>query len=117
MATVTIITEQLVDVAQQVSQVSATIPAGKRLAGAYIINLPGYTEELGISGHQLTGSNVTTDLQGMDSVGSQHQIAYQFAEDVDINTAGGSSTELTARVTALEKCSRSICKQFKRFFG
>jgi len=92
----TLITESTVAVPEMVDQVSVTIPAGKSFICAYVKNLEGYTEELGINGHATGASTITTDLRGMDSVAGQHEIVYQFAAGAEQTLAfDEGSRELT----------------------
>ena len=88
MALVTLLTSQTVAVLADVTQVTGTLPVGKRLVGVFVLNTSNFVEELGVNGTNVNGTVLTTHLNGSDTVGGQHSIVYQFAEDIDIIAAG-----------------------------
>lgn len=101
MATATLITYQDVPIPKDIGFVEFTIPDGKTVGSASIINLPGYTEELGINGRSQTGNDVIQQLRGEDTLDGQHLLRIQLTEDIEVGSGSSDNAALIACLDTL----------------
>tara|TARA_R110000772_G_scaffold18184_3_gene50773 strand:- start:3641 stop:4003 length:363 start_codon:yes stop_codon:yes gene_type:complete len=120
MATTTSRTFQDFDIQPLDTQVTFITPLGKRFGGGEIIALPTATNEMGMSGTEISGTGGIVFLNGVDDSGAiQHNLRVWFEEDIFVpeGTTSQEIDNLVIQVAQMQKCIDTMCAFLKDKFN